>query len=376
MRRLKVFVIGTRGFPGVQGGVEKHCEALYPRLVELGCDVTVFTRRRYVQVNDRRTAWKGVTLHHLWCPTQRNVEALIHTFLGICRTMGKQVDVLHFHAIGPSLLVPLAKVIGLKVVVTHHGPDYRRAKWGKIAKMALRAGEYSAAKWADRMIVISKEIKERVTKQFGRMDMAMIPNGVDTPRITEAGKTLADYGLQPRRYAFAACRFVPEKGLHDLINAYVGIRGPQFKLVIAGDADHESSYSRGLKESVGENADVVFTGFLSGSPLYELFSNAGLFILPSYYEGLPIALLEALSYQLPVLVSDIEANREVPIPTYRFFERGDVVGLRSKMVELMERGIAADEIRYITTLLHERYNWDVIARETYKVYTSLAGGLT
>jgi len=290
--------------------------------------------------------------------------------------MGKQVDVLHFHAIGPSLLVPLAKVIGLKVVVTHHGPDYRRAKWGKIAKMALRAGEYSAAKWADRMIVISKEIKERVTKQFGRMDMAMIPNGVDTPRITEAGKTLADYGLQPRRYAFAACRFVPEKGLHDLINAYVGIRGPQFKLVIAGDADHESSYSRGLKESVGENADVVFTGFLSGSPLYELFSNAGLFILPSYYEGLPIALLEALSYQLPVLVSDIEANREVPIPTYRFFERGDVVGLRSKMVELMERGIAADEIRYITTLLHERYNWDVIARETYKVYTSLAGGLT
>jgi starch synthase len=368
---LRIFVLGTRGFPNVQGGVEKHGEELYPRLAQLGCDITVFTRTPYIPKEKRFPEWKGVKFFHLRCPKQKYLEALIHTFIGVLKARIGSPDLLHIHGIGPSLMVPLAKILGLKVIVTNHGPEYQRQKWGTFAKRVLRLGEFFAIKYSNKMIVVSQEIKSFLEKKYGRKDLELVSNGVDRRLPIPPGETLLKYGLKPRQYVFMACRFVPEKGIHDLMDAYSRLENQPFKLVIAGDADHETEYSRKIKRMAEEREGIVLTGFISGKPLAELFSNAGLFLLPSYYEGLPIALLEALSYGLPVLVSDIPANREVSLPNSRFFPPGDVALLSKKMVELFAKGISQEEIRINEELLIIKYDWDVIAKKTYEVYASM-----
>jgi len=364
---MKIAVVGTRGFPGVQGGVEKHCEELYPRLVKLGCDVLVFTRTPYISSEERLKEWKGVKFFHLWCPRKKSLEAITHTFLAVFLAKKWKPDILHIHAIGPSLVAPFARALGLKVIMTHHGPDYERAKWGNLAKRVLKMGEKRGVIYSNRIIAISKGIKEHIKAKFGK-EAVFIPNGVYIPEIISPGEELKRWGLKPKGYVFTACRFVPEKGLHDLIEAYRQLKNPTFKLVIAGDADHETSYSRKLKKLASETPGVVLTGFVSGKRLGELFSNAGLFVLPSYYEGLPIALLEALSYGLPVLVSDISQHKELPLEEYRYFQKGNVNDLAEKLVELFNVGISEEEKDKYFSLIRECYNWDKIAEKTLKVY--------
>jgi glycosyltransferase involved in cell wall biosynthesis len=337
-RPLKVFVIGTRGFPGVTGGVERHCEQLYPRLARKGMDVTVLTRSPYLSP-PRLDSWEGVKFIHLWSPRSKHLEAFFHTLFGVVIARRHSPDILHFHAIGPSLLVPLARALGLKVVVTHHGPDYHRQKWGRFSSWILKRGEAWAVRHADGVIVISVGIRELLEGEYGRKDLRLIPNGVDISRPVSPGETLHRFRLEPGRYVLAACRFVPEKGLPDLIAAYQKIPSPGFKLVLAGGADHENDCSRAIHAAAERDERIVLPGFISGRPLGEIFSHAGLFVLPSYYEGLPIALLEALSYGLPVLVSDIQPNREVPLSEDRYFSVGDIRLLAAKMETLFRQGI-------------------------------------
>ena len=373
-KKTKIFVIGTRGFPNVPGGVEKHCEQLYPRLAKMGADVTVFTRSPYIPPSRRTKQWEGVKFIHLWSLRNKYLEAITHTFLGIVIARFYYPDILHFHAIGPAVLAPLAKALGLKVVVTNHGPDYLRQKWGKLSRRILILGERMAATYADEVIVISKGIKELIQEKYGRKDLRLIPNGVTLPEKIPPGETLARLGLQPGKYVLAACRFVPEKGLMDLIAAYQMMEEPEFKLVLAGGADHENDCSRAVRAAALRDKRIVLPGFISGPPLQELFSNAGLFVLPSYYEGLPIALLEAMSYQLPVLVSDIPPNREVPLPDDRYFPVGNVRRLAEQMERLFRRGITEDEKKSQRKLLERLYNWDRISEETGNVYRNVLFG--
>ncbi|MFH1038801.1 MAG: glycosyltransferase family 4 protein [PVC group bacterium] len=372
--KIKIFVLGTRGFPDVPGGVEKHCEQLYPRLIELGCDVTVITRSSYIPPERRVKQWKGVKFIYLWSLKNKYLEAIVHTFLGIFIARFHSPDILHFHAIGPSILAPLAKALGLKVVVTDHGPDYLRQKWGKLSRRILILSERMAVEFADEMIVISSGIRELIERKYGRKDIRLIPNGVTLPERIAPGEMLERFGLKPGRYAMAACRFVPEKGLLDLIAAYKKLPDPGFQLVLAGGADHENDCSRAVKAAARRDERIVLPGFISGHPLQELFSNAGLFVLPSYYEGLPIALLEAISYGLPVLVSDIQPNREVPLPAGRYFPVGDVGRLAEQMERLFRLGITEDEKKSQRELLERLYNWDRISEETGNVYRNVLFG--
>jgi len=365
---MKIFVLGTRGFPDVQGGVEKHCEQLYPRLVKLGCDVTVVTRTPYIPREKRLREWKGVKFLHLRTPKQKYLEAITHTFIGVFLARLSCPDILHIHAVGPALMIPFARVLGLKVVFTNHGPDYRRQKWGTFAKIVLRTGEFFGTKSANKVIVISRNIQDTVQKKYGRKSLECIPNGVTLQKIVPAGNTLKKYGLEQSKYVFTVCRFVPEKGLHDLITSYRRIKNPPFKLVIAGDADHKTCYSEKIKKLAKESKNVILTGFISGTPLAELYSNAGLFILPSYYEGLPIVLLEAMSYGLPVLVSNIPAHRELNLPIFRFFPAGDVNKLSRKTVELFKQGISEEEKEKQRIMIEGNYNWGKIAEQTLLVY--------
>lgn len=368
---MKIFVLGTRGFPDIQGGVEKHCEELYPKLAKLGCDITVLTRIKYIPKEKRISEWKSVKFIHLWAPHHKNLEAIVHTFLGIIIARIKSSNLVHFHAIGPSVLIPFAKFLGLKIVMTHHGPDYCREKWGGFAKFILKLGEFLGIKFAEKVIVISKTVKKFLRQKYKRKDLEFIPNGVDLPEKISIGGMLTKYNLEPKNYILAVSRIVPEKGLHDLIEAYLKIDNPEFKLVIAGDADYETNYSRRIKALAKKNHGIILAGSVARKQLLELYANAKLFVLPSYYEGLPMALLEALSYGLPVLVSDIPANREIPLAKYRYFPVRDVDLLSDKIVELFNWYISEKEIQINKKIILKHHNWEDIARKTLIIYNNL-----
>jgi glycosyltransferase involved in cell wall biosynthesis len=365
---MKVAVLGTRGFPGVQGGVEKHAEELYTRLASLGCDITVFTRHPYCPRGDRE--FHGVKLRSLWCSRKKSLEAITHTFLGVLAARQLSPDVLHIHAVGPSLFVPLAKALGIKVVMTHHGPDYERLKWGRLARATLKLGEWLGVRYANEVIAVSRPIKDDIAFKRGRT-AHFIPNGVTLPSPVIADGQLTKWNIEKGCYALAACRFVPEKGLHDLLEAYSMLNNPTFKLVIAGDSDHEGNYSRRLKERAHGIPGVVLTGFVHGQALTELFANAGLFVQPSYYEGLPIAVLEALSYGLPVLVSDIPQHRELPLDERRYFRAGDKGAFAEALDHAFHAGIENEELSRYVTCLKQEYDWGVIAENTMDVYNKV-----
>ena len=366
---MKIFVTGTRGIPDIPGGVEKHCQELYPRIVANGHEVVVATRRPYVK--NPQEFWRGVNLKHIFAPHQKSLEAIVHTFFAVLYARFSGSDILHIHAVGPGLMVPFARLLGLKVVWTNHGPDYDRGKWGRLAKLMLRFGEWCGGKFANERIVISSIIADIVQKRSGRLS-ALIYNGVTAPDKSLNTGYLKTLELEPGKYLLAVARFVREKGLHDLLEAFKEYKGA-YKLVIAGDADHETQYSRNLKELARRDGRVVLTGYITGEKLNQVFTHAGLFVLPSYHEGLPIALLEAMSYDLPVLVSDIPANKEVELSEERFFRCGDQSDLMRRIDVLLERGLTDQELSGYRRQLQEKYNWDTIAEETVAVYRRCLG---
>lgn len=362
---MKIVVTGTRGIPYVMGGVETHCEELYPRIAASGEDVTVIRRATYV--NDGLTEWKGVKLVDISTPKKKSFEAIVHTFRAINEAKRLGAEVLHVHAIGPALLVPYARLLGLKVVFTHHGPDYDRDKWGKAAKTILKLGERMGCKFANEVIVISDVIKNLVASKYGRTDhVHLIYNGVPSPKMCDYPKYFKELGIEKGKYILGMCRFVPEKNLHHLVSAFAEVmkydNNKDLKLVLAGDTDFEDGYSRGLKELARKNG-VVLTGFIKGSKLHSILTNCRCFCLPSSHEGLPIALLEAMSYGCPVVVSDIPANREIDLPQDNYFPCGNIEVLAEKLKEVVDAPY--HKVEYDMN----KYDWDRIAQQVQKIYS-------
>lgn len=362
---MKIAVVGTRGFPGLQGGVENHCEQLYIHLAENGCDITVFTRRPYLTTH--LDNFKGIKLTPINCPRSKFLEAFVHTFRGILTARKLKPDILHIHAIGPSFFVPLARAFGMKVIVTHHGPDYKRKKWPLPAKMFLKFCEYAGMTFAHERIAIAGNIADDIKKKYGK-DSWIIPNGVNMPVLLHTEDVLSRYNLERQRYILSVGRLVPEKGFDDLIAAFNHYSFDGWKLVIVGDADHQDRYSYELKMKANKNKNIVLTGFLTGQPLYEIYQHAGLFVLPSHHEGLPIVLLEAMSYGLSCIASDIPANRNVELAADRFFRAGDEVMLSQKIADFIQRPWGDADRRCQLAMIAEKYNWKSIAEETLKVY--------
>ena len=362
---MKIIVMGTRGIPHIPGGVETHCEHLYPRMIKGGENsITVICRSNYV-VDKNLKEHHGIKLKNIYSPKSKSFEAIVHSALAVLHSAVKRPDVLHIHAIGPNLVAGLGRLLGLKVVMTHHGPDYKRMKWNGIAKFFLKTGELMGVKFSKKVIVISQEIKDHVAATYRRNDCVLIPNGVDKPIISDDTDYIESLGLVKDRYVFTLGRFVPEKGFDYLIRAYSqSVISKKYKLVIAGDADHESEYSLELKALARQN-NVVLTGFIKGEKLRQLFSHAALFVIPSFYEGLPIALLEAMSYRLPILSSNIPANTQVNLPTANYFEVGSEVSLLNHLnnINLTEHQRVDYDMK--------RYDWNLIADETLEVYKSI-----
>lgn len=362
---MKIFITGSRGIPDIPGGVEKHCQELYPLIANMGHDVHVATRKSYV-LNKQQHTWNNVNLVPIYGPLQKSFEAIVHTLLSVIEAWKLNVDIIHVHAVGPGLLVPFAKFLGLKVVITNHGPDYDRQKWGMAAKFMLRLGEYLGGMFADNVIVISTPI-QNIVKTRCKKESYIIHNGVPVSEKSKQTDYLDKLGVKSGNYIIAVSRFVPEKGLDLLVKTYRVIDS-KYKLVIVGDADHETKYSINLKHMIDVDNRIIRTGYITGEPLNQLFSHAKLFVLPSYHEGLPIALLEAMSYGLSVLVSDIPANLEVNISKERFFKCGDLEDLRIKMKRLLEKEISEEEKHNFQLLIKDKYNWNTIAKQTIEVY--------
>jgi glycosyltransferase involved in cell wall biosynthesis len=366
--RPRVMMLGSRGIPNVQGGVEKHIEMIGSELVQLGWDVDVIGRRQYLP-NASEIVWNGIRVIPLWAPKTMVLEAIGHSVAGVLFAARQRPDVLHIHAVGPALVTPLARFLGLKVIITHHGYDYERQKWGWFAKRMLKMGETFGMHTSNGCIAISQEIVRAMRDEYG-VAVDFVPNGVSVqPKITST-ETLRAFGLTPRQYVVMMARLVPEKRQHDLILAFAKANRPE-KLVIVGGADHETEYSAYVKTLAAETPSVIMTGFQTGPALAELYGNAALFVLPSSHEGMPIALLEALSYGLPVLASDIVANRELRLAPADYFPMGDVDALATALTRKLSMPFHEDGTDELIGQIQAEYSWKKIAERTADVYRSV-----
>lgn len=361
-----IVVMGLRGIPNVPGGVEMHAAELYPRLTALGAKVTVLGRRPYRPL-DAPTSWKGVAVRWLWSPRLQGLEAVMHTFLGVLYAAVRRPDVVHIHAVGPWLFLPLAKLLGLKVVVTHHGQDYLREKWNWPARAILRLGERLGVYLADERIVISRGILELVRSKY-HSDAHLIPNGVGDLTVTGEGGLLEKYGLTRHRYVIQVSRLVPEKRQLDLIAAFKAAKLPGWKLLLVGGAQGSQSYAELVRQQSSSSSAIVCSGFLPPAQVHELLVHAGVFVLPSSHEGLPISLLEAMKLGTPVLASDIPANLEMGLDRKSYFRVGDIQTLATRLGEIAQltpeaRATMRKRLRNSCAA----YDWDLIAESTLKV---------
>jgi|TARA_B100000315_G_scaffold259655_1_gene316530 glycosyltransferase involved in cell wall biosynthesis len=356
---LHIFVIGLRAFPNVPGGVETHAENLYPLIAQKGHLVTVSTRSPYHQVDE----WSRVRFIRTWSPKSKFLEVVLHSILSVIKAAVLRPDVVHIHAVGPSLVAPLARIAGLRVVVTHHGPDYDREKWNWLAKLVLRIGEWCGMRFANKRIVISTVIADAMRDRYGTSSVR-IPNGVRIPPLEYDSSLLSEYGLKPGAYVLMVSRFVPEKRHLDLIDAFEVADIPGIKLVLVGDADHPDDYERELKARAAKSSSVILTGFITGDTLSSVYQHAALFVLPSSHEGLPISLLEAASFGLPCIASGIPANRSVGLDESCYFPLGDIDALSAKIIEHLQQPLTADRRDNIRHWVSERYDWTDIAERT------------
>ncbi|WP_243058747.1 glycosyltransferase family 4 protein [Nocardioides sp. SR21] len=360
MNALRIAMIGLRGIPAQYGGVERHVEELSVRLVDRGHDVTVFCRHGYAP--ECGPTYRGVRLRELPTVHLKGAEALVHSGLGALTAGGHRFDVAHFHAMGPGLFTPWSRAFGGSAIVqTIHGLDEQRGKWGGGAQRLLRVGALLSAHVPDEVVVVSRELGEHYRERYGRYT-SYVTNGV--PAVTEPDLgLLADLGLTPGGYAVFVGRMVPEKAPDLLLQAYRDVPG-DLPLVLVGDSSDTDGYVAQLRELAALDPRVRLVGFRYGAELAALYGGARLFVQPSLLEGLPITLLEAAAYGVPVLASDIPPHREVVggLDAARMlFRAGDRDGLTAALTACLgaDPDVARAAARRFRDEVTARYSWDV-----------------
>lgn len=359
---MKICAIGLRGIPDVMGGIESHCQQLYPKMVKQGAKVTVLARSPYVK--EKRFNFEGVEVISVWALRHKLLETFLHTFIAIIYArLFVRPDIVHLHAVGPAIFTPLARLLGMKVMVTHHGADYDRQKWSPFAKKVLRFGEKMGIMYGNAILVVGRTLTERLKLRFPEDSdkIQYVPNGM-LPKFAEDvcdSYLPIDLGLQPGNYVLAVGRLVPEKGFHDLVQAYKNSKVSE-PLVIVGDADHIDEYASTLLTSRSEK--VIFAGRRSGSELHALFKYAQVFVLPSYHEGLPIVALEAISAGTPVLLSDIPPNKDIEAKSDSYFPVGDTDKLSNKLNNLTSLDLNLNQQSFLS-----RFDWGNIAETTESI---------
>lgn len=367
---MKVLALGLRAIPKVQGGIETHCEHLYPRVARMGVDVEILTRTPYAHTPGK-SSWNGVRLRSLWSPRRSGIETFVHTLLGVLYAGVARPDLLHLHAVGPGFFAPLARALGLRVVVTHHGSDYERAKWGPVGRTILKTGERWAMRYANAVISVSASKARQLAAEYSR-EPIFIPNGVPPIDPPATNAVLDKLGLDPGRYVLHVGRWAPEKRHDDLIRAFIQAGLPGWRLVLVGDHTGQDQYSARVREMAAAHDSVVLAGFQSGDALDSLFTNSGCFALPSTIEGFSIALLESLSAGCRVIASDIPANHEIELPADCYFPVGDIDRIAHALATVAASP-SDDEWTELRRKVRADYDWDSIAERTVRVYSHTLG---
>lgn len=373
---MKIAMIGHKRIPSREGGIEIVVAELSKRMAAQGHDVTAYNRKsehiagKDFEQSEKIKQWQGVKIKWVKTPDSSKLNAIVYSFFATLRAVFSRFDIIHFHAEGPASMVILAKLFRKRSVVTIHGLDWQRSKWGGFATKFLKFGERTAAKYADEIIVLSKNVQDYFIKVYNR-ETVFIPNGISKPDNYEPEIIKNKYGLDKDGYILFLGRLVPEKGVHYLIEAYKELDTDK-KLVIAGGSSHTKEYESELKALANGNENIIFTGFIQGKELDELYSNAYIYCLPSDLEGMPISLLEAMSYGNCCLTSNIAECSEVCGENAVYFEQGNVPSLKSTLEKLLKNEERVSKLknaaaRYILS----RYNWDNVCDDTLKLYESI-----
>lgn len=356
---MKICAIGLRGIPDVMGGIETHCEHLYTALARLDdtLDIVVIGRSGYA----RPRRFGNVRVVSLWAPRTKTLETLIHTPLAILYArLFLHPDLIHLHAVGPGFFAPLARLLGFRVLATHHAADYDRPKWGRFGRWFLKTGEHMIARFANDVICVSSTIEANLSSRYPgvKQRAVTIHNGAPPARLAThpVRDPLAAFGVASGQYVLAVGRLDSTKGFHDLIRAFETARPSGMKLLVVGGAPAGDVYAAGLGR--GRSDDIVFTGALPADQVRILYRNAALFVHPSYLEGFAIVVLEAVEADVPLLVTDIPAHREVGLDPSSFYTAGDV--------ETLTRLLAAGDYARLRCQrraeILKKNDWDSIAQ--------------
>ena len=381
-KKLRIAMIGHKRIPSREGGVEIVVEELAVRMAALGHRVDAYNRyghhvsgKKYDQEYGwkGRKFYKGVRVYIIPTFRSSSLNAIVYSFFATIRALFGRYDVLHYHAEGPCAMLWLPKLFHRRIVVTVHGLDWQRAKWGNLASYVIKFGEKMAAKYADEVIVLSENVQKYFADTYHRK-VTYIPNGISRPALREAQMITEKYGLKKDGYLLSLGRIVPEKGLHYLIEAFAKI-DTDMKLVIAGGNSHAVEYMERIHRMAAQDDRIIMTDFVQGQMLEELYSNAYAFVLPSDVEGMALTLLEAMSFGNCCLVSDICENTEVVEDKALVFRKGDTKDLRQKLQYMLAHPEVVHEYgAQSADFICGKYNWDEVVGETIKLYrTDLSG---
>lgn len=361
---MKIAVIGTRGFPAVQGGIETHCMELYLRLAKNdNVRITVYRRKSYINNSNRNPQYANISFVDIPVPRNKNMETLLHSFLATLHAIFHRFDIVHYHNTGPGFFMPLIKITKARIFFTYHNISYTQKKWNLYAKKFLSLSEKICMTYSDFVIFISEVIRSEMLSKYKIRNHCVIPNGVNLPVKSKKSDFIESLGLQKKKYVLAVGRFLEEKGFDYLIRAFSKAALVDYKLVIVGDTDYPTEFSYKLKTLAKQNG-VILTGYIKGEQLNQVFTWAALFVMSSFEEGLPIALLEAMSYGIDALASDIRANLQIGLDKDNYFKVGDENDLKEKII----RKLRLSSKNNYSEILKQRYNWDNIANETYNKY--------
>ena len=371
--KLKIAMLGHKRIPSREGGIEIVVEELSTRMVALGHEVTCYNRGGH-HVSGKEfdkkelKEYKGVKLKTVLTVNLRGVAAMSASVFASIRAAFGRYDVVHFHAEGPCAMLWLPKLFGKKCIATIHGLDHQRAKWGKFASTYIMLGERCAVKFADEIIVLSEGVQKYFMDNYGR-ETKFIPNGVNKPILKNSEIINKKYSLKKDEYILFLGRLVPEKGIKYLIEAFKNIKTDK-KLVIAGGSSDTDEFAKELKELSKEDKRIIFTGFVQGRELGELYSNAYLYCLPSDLEGMPLSLLEAMSYGNCCLVSDIDECASVIENKGIVFKKSDVEDLKEKLQMVCNNEEMVKKYKKeASEFICKKYNWDDVVERTLELYS-------
>ena len=365
MKKIKrLSVIGLRGIPNVMGGVETHCANLYSEIIKCSNDyeINVIGRDRYII----DSTYLGIKVKALPSIYTSSLETLFHTFISIFYAkFYLKSNIVHLHAVGSGLFMPMVRLLGMKGILTVHGADYKRSKWGRAAKFLLKSGERLGITFSNQTIVVGKQLSEELKSEYSKANnkITYIPNGIDINVDYDSEFSERDFlnsmEVEPKSYILYVGRLDPAKGIEDLIKAYKK-SGTKLKLLIVGGSEHKGDFYHHITSYADKN--IIFSGVLSGDRLMAAYKNTALYVLPSYHEGHPISVLEAINFNAPIIVSDIIPNLSLNLPSENYYKLADIDDLAFKVTEGKFNTVDRDQ--YI-----ELYNWQTIAKETLIVYS-------